>query len=193
VGIITISTAEASLPYTKLNTFMDLRLYCYASCLNQIWWTLSVPGDLHTDDELAYFRAKKKQLNTGCRHRWKYAVPSHVEVHTGYKIWVCYIHVCVCFSDSTWRYKIHNIISIYLRGLRSMHTFWYTSLRKLAGDSSTTCCTRSRVFRYSTNLFRNPTKCSAVRMLPGTASGKRNKKQNTFWRTHLMLLTHKLY
>jgi hypothetical protein len=58
----------------------------------------------------------------------------------------------------------------YRRGFLSMQTFWETSLRKPAGDSRTTCCTRSLVFKYSTNLFRKPTKCSAVRMLPGTTS-----------------------
>lgn len=57
------------------------------------------------------------------------------------------------------------------RGFRSIHTFWKTSFRKLAGDSWTTYWTLRRVLMYSTNLLRKPTKCSAVRMLPGTTSG----------------------
>lgn len=55
-------------------------------------------------------------------------------------------------------------------GFRSIETLAWMSLRNVAGDSCTTCWTRSRVFRYSTNRFKKLTKCSAFRMLPGTTS-----------------------
>lgn len=57
-----------------------------------------------------------------------------------------------------------------LRGLRSMQTLSKMSLRNCGALSCTTCCTRRRDFRYSRKRFRKPTKCSAVRMEPGTAS-----------------------
>lgn len=67
-------------------------------------------------------------------------------------------------------------------GFRSMETFAWMSRRNVAGDSCTTCWTRRRVFRYSTNRFRKLTKCSAFRMLPGTTSAKR------VWKIDLRLL-----
>ncbi|KAH3856993.1 hypothetical protein DPMN_099590 [Dreissena polymorpha] len=51
-----------------------------------------------------------------------------------------------------------------------MQTFWAQSLRKEGGVSDTTCWTLIRVFRYSQNRRMNDTKCSALRMFPGTAS-----------------------
>lgn len=63
-----------------------------------------------------------------------------------------------------------------LRGLRSMQTFSKMSLRNWGVLSWTTCWTLRRDFRYSRNRFRKPTKCSAVLMVPGTASGRRGKK-----------------
>ncbi len=63
-----------------------------------------------------------------------------------------------------------SLSALNRKGLRSIHTFWKQSFKKAAGDSCTTCCTRRRTFKYSMNLFRNPTKCSAVRIFPGMAS-----------------------
>lgn len=57
-------------------------------------------------------------------------------------------------------------------GLRSMHTLVCTSFRNPAGDSCTTCCTRSLVLRYSINRFKKLIKCSAFRIFPGTTSVK---------------------
>lgn len=57
-----------------------------------------------------------------------------------------------------------------LRGLRSMQTLSKMSLRNWGVLSCTTCWTLSRDFRYSRKRFRKPTKCSAVRIVPGTAS-----------------------
>ena len=57
-----------------------------------------------------------------------------------------------------------------LSGFLSMQTVWLQCFKKEGGLSCTTCWTLSLVFKYSKNLFRNDTKCSAVRMLPGTAS-----------------------
>lgn len=61
----------------------------------------------------------------------------------------------------------------YRRGLRSMQTFSKMSLRNWGALSCTTCWIRSRDFRYSKKRFMKPTKCSAVRILPGTASAER--------------------
>lgn len=58
----------------------------------------------------------------------------------------------------------------HLRGLRSMHTFSKMSLRNWGELSCTTWWIRRRAFRYSRKRFMKPIKCSAVRMLPGTAS-----------------------
>lgn len=74
-----------------------------------------------------------------------------------------------------------------LNGLRSMNVKSFRCCKKEAGVSEMTCNTFMRVysrlardtqlenqrfctFRYSTNLFKNATKCSALLMLPGTAS-----------------------
>ena len=51
-----------------------------------------------------------------------------------------------------------------------MQTLLKVSLRNDAGLSDTTCWTLNLVLRYSTNLFKKLMKCSALRMLPGTAS-----------------------
>lgn len=58
-------------------------------------------------------------------------------------------------------------------GFRSIETFAWMSLKKAVGDSCTTCWTRRRAFKYSTNRFRKETKCSAFRMAPGTTSIKK--------------------
>lgn len=55
-------------------------------------------------------------------------------------------------------------------GLRSIQIFDCISRKKPTGVSCTTCWTRKRVFIYSINRFKNPTKCSALRIFPGTAS-----------------------
>ena len=68
----------------------------------------------------------------------------------------------------------------HLSGLRSMQTLVWQSLRKEAGVSETTCCTRSRVFMYSRNRFINTRKWSALRMLPGTHSITRWQLQLNF-------------
>ena len=60
----------------------------------------------------------------------------------------------------------------YLRGFLSMHTCWKICCRKDGGVSCTTCCTRSRVFKYSINLLIKFTKCPACLIFPGTASSK---------------------
>ena len=53
-----------------------------------------------------------------------------------------------------------------------MHTVWLQCFRNDGGLSWTTCWTLNLVFKYSKNLLRKETKCSAVRMFPGTASAK---------------------
>ena len=60
----------------------------------------------------------------------------------------------------------------YLRGFLSMHTCWKICCRKDGGVSCTTCCTLSRVFKYSINLLIKFTKCPACLIFPGTASSK---------------------
>ena len=60
----------------------------------------------------------------------------------------------------------------YLRGFLSMHTCWKICCRKDGGLSCTTCCTLSRVFKYSINLLIKFTKCPACLIFPGTASSK---------------------
>ena len=60
----------------------------------------------------------------------------------------------------------------YLKGFLSMHTCWKICCRKDGGLSCTTCCTLSRVFKYSINLLIKFTKCPACLIFPGTASSK---------------------
>lgn len=72
------------------------------------------------------------------------------------------------------RKRDDNLCAQNRNGFRSIATFAWISLRNAAGDSCTTCWTRKRVFKYSTNRFRKLTKCSAFLMLPGTTSAKRN-------------------
>lgn len=68
------------------------------------------------------------------------------------------------------------------KGFRSIATFAWMSFRNAAGDSWTTCWTRRRVFKYSTNRFRKLTKCSAFLILPGTTSVEKKieMKENYF-------------
>ncbi len=69
----------------------------------------------------------------------------------------------------------------HLRGLRSMQTFSKMSLRNWGALSWTTWWIRKRAFRYSRKRFIKPTKCSAVRMLPGTASVERVACDKYIW------------
>lgn len=64
-----------------------------------------------------------------------------------------------------------------LRGLRSMQTFSKMSLRNCGALSCTTCWTLRRDFRYSRKRLMKPTKCSAVRIEPGTASDRKRGGQ----------------
>ena len=57
-----------------------------------------------------------------------------------------------------------------------MQTFCKQSFKKEAELSWTTCSTLKRVLKYSTNLFIKATKCSALRILPGTASAINNSQ-----------------
>lgn len=64
-----------------------------------------------------------------------------------------------------------------LRGFRSMQTLSNMSLRNCGVLSCTTCWTLRRDFRYSRNRLRKPTKCSAVRIVPGTASERKQEQK----------------
>lgn len=66
-----------------------------------------------------------------------------------------------------------------LRGLRSMQTLSKISLRNCGVLSCTTCWTLRRDFRYSRNRLKKPTKCSAVRIVPGTASESETEHENS--------------
>lgn len=90
-------------------------------------------------------------------------------------------NVARCVTNIIGEKSVKSVISIVrkreanrsaqnLNGLRSIETFVWTSLKNAAGDSWTTCCTRKRVFKYSTNRFKKLTKCSAFLILPGTTS-----------------------
>lgn len=57
-----------------------------------------------------------------------------------------------------------------------MQTFSKMSLRNCGVLSCTTWWTLRRDFRYSMKRLKKPTKCSAVRMVPGTASGRDEEK-----------------
>ena len=76
-------------------------------------------------------------------------------------------HYC---ARSECLYEIY--FSIHQRSLErnwgSNDTF-AMSVRNPAGLSWTTCCTLSLTFMYSTSLFMKLTKCSPLRMFPGTA------------------------
>lgn len=78
-----------------------------------------------------------------------------------------------CWLLLDWLNQTFTAINTNLRGLRSMQTFSKMSLRNCGALSWTTCWTLRRDFRYSRKRFKKPTKCSAVRMEPGTASKER--------------------
>lgn len=93
-------------------------------------------------------------------------------------------NVARCVTRMIGEKSVRSVISIVRKrdtnlwaqnrsGFLSMATFAWISLRNAAGDSCTTCWTRKRVFKYSTNRFRKLTKCSAFLMLPGTTSAYR--------------------
>lgn len=92
-------------------------------------------------------------------------------------------NVAKCVIKVSGEKSVRSVISIVLKsdakrsaqnrkGFRSIETFVCISLKNAAGDSCTTCCTRKRVFKYSINLFKKLTKCSAFLIFPGTASVK---------------------
>ena len=60
------------------------------------------------------------------------------------------------------------------RGFLSMKVRSFKCFRNSGGVSATTLRTFIRVLRYSMKRFRKATKCSARRMLPGTASVRRS-------------------
>ncbi len=72
--------------------------------------------------------------------------------------------------------RTQTTLTTHLSGFLSMQTVLLQCLRKDGGLSCTTCCTRSRVLRYSRKRFRNDTKCSAVRILPGIASARKTNQ-----------------
>jgi hypothetical protein len=73
------------------------------------------------------------------------------------------------YSLQVHKKKIKKPIS-YIRDFPKLITSF--TLRKEGGDSWTLCWILRRVLTYSTNLFMKIIKCSALRMLPGTASSR---------------------
>ena len=109
--------------------------------------------------------------------------------------WEPQCHLKLVFvENSGYKMRLHKV-NTDLRGLRSMQTFSKMSLRNCGVLSCTTWWTLRRDFRYSMKRLMKPTKCSAVRMVPGTASGRDKERAvfkqhlQTFWRPSLLFLS----
>ena len=145
-----------------------------------------------------------KRSNTGAiarlasRHvKWKIGLGTVAcSVSNGSRISkkpLSYVDTSVAKNATVWRAEYSSIrvsssvwTSIRRRsaqkrsGFLSMKVISLRCCKKLAGVSATTCNTRMRVLKYSTNRRKNATKCSARRMLPGIASCSKSSGKTGF-------------
>lgn len=113
---------------------------------------------------------------------------SYVDVKVANEATFCKLLKCSKSVNSSVRTRLDNLSAQNRRGFLSIYVTSFKCCKKEAGVSATTCITLRRVyikrhehlfrmklpikttFKYSMNLLRNATKCSALLMLPGTAS-----------------------